>query len=118
MSFDRAHEASLVLAYEPGRSWLLSARTSVSSGVPRNDPATLGQAGQDDRLPWYYRLDLRAEKRWRVADRFPISVYFEVFNATLNREVILSKCVEAGCQSTQPIGPVVVPNVGAEILFL
>ncbi len=116
-SFDRTHVGTALATYEAGRNWRLGGRLTVVSGVPRSDPAALGTNAANDRLNPYFRLDGRAEKAFVLDGGIPLSLYFEVVNMTANREVILSDCEESGCLKTSKIGPVVVPNIGAEMFF-
>jgi hypothetical protein len=43
-----------------------------------------------DRLPPFYQLDLRVDRRF-LLDRFSIDVYLEIVNTTLTREVVALK---------------------------
>jgi outer membrane receptor protein involved in Fe transport len=116
-SFDRTHVGTAMATYEAGRSWRVGGRLTVVSGVPRNDPAKVGTADESERVTPYFRIDARAEKRWLWDGAIPVALYFEVMNLTANREIILSDCEESGCLKADKVGPVIVPNIGAELFF-
>lgn len=116
-SFDRTHVGTALATYEAGNDWRVGGRLTVVSGVPRSDPAKVGTSDADDRVAPYFRLDGRAEKQIALDGGMALSLYFELINMTANREIILADCEEAGCLKTDKLGPVTVPNVGAEMLF-
>ena len=60
-AFDRAHVLNAVAAYDIGRRWRAGGRFVFYTGTP--ELADLG-ANPDSRLPPFYRLDVRIEKRW------------------------------------------------------
>ena len=47
----------------------------------------IGSGGSYQKLPAFYKLDLRAERRI-IFDRFVMSVYADFANVTLTREVV------------------------------
>ncbi|HZU85230.1 MAG TPA: TonB-dependent receptor, partial [Polyangiaceae bacterium] len=77
--FDRTHVASAVLRYDFGRGVAAGVRGTYMTG--RADIPSLTYPGQpidgtppsdhlvQHRLPFFYRLDLRLEKRWNISDR-------------------------------------------------
>jgi hypothetical protein len=107
-TFDRTHVANLAIAYELGRGFRVGARTTAYSGLPR---AT--ENGVSGRLPAFFRLDLRAEKRWRLGKTSWISAVAEMMNATLSKEAIATSCSLNGCEA-QMFGPIFIPSVGVE----
>ena len=106
--FDRTHVGSAALAYDLGRRWRTGARFMLYTGAP-SLPSTQGLIPQrrdehPDRVPTFYRLDLRLEKRWVLSKSAWIAFVAELMNATLSTEVILR----------EEIGPVTVPSIGVE----
>ena len=74
------------------------------------------------RLPTFYRLDVRLEKRWRAFGAGELAFVVEGMNVTLNKEAIGVTCRNDGSLSPfkldtcepQYIGPVSVPSIGLE----
>jgi hypothetical protein len=73
-----------------------------------------GQFGQH-RLPDFYRVDVRAEKRWELGRRRWLAAVLEFFNATLSKESVDYQCSPTTwvC-SARDIGPVSLPSIGIE----
>lgn len=109
-TFDRTHVANGALAYNLGRNWRAGTRVTFYTGLPKapdpSDPSST-------RLPPFFRVDLRLEKRWQLSPRFWISAIAEWMNATLSKEAISTTCTLQGCQ-TQTIGPITIPSLGIE----
>jgi hypothetical protein len=81
--WDQRHIVNLVVGYRLGR-YTLGARGHYHSGQPVLVNGT--QAEAFVRLPSFYQLDLRAERRF-LFDIFTLDIYVEVVNATLSRMV-------------------------------
>jgi hypothetical protein len=99
---------NLVLGYRLGR-YSFGGRAHYNTGRP------VLVAGDFQRLPSFFQIDLRADRRF-VFNRFSMEVYFELVNATLDREVV-------SLQSTG-IGPpvensylIVLPSIGVHAEF-
>lgn len=107
-AFDRTHVANVALAYELGRGYRAGARVMFYTGLPGTT-----ESGPRGRLPSFFRLDLRAEKRFRLGDHAFLSVVAEWMNATLSKEAVSTTCSLNGCQA-QMIGPVTIPSLGVE----
>lgn len=107
-SFDRTHVGNLAIAYELGRGWRAGARVTAYSGLPQRT-----EAGPSARLPAFVRLDLRAEKRFRIGKTSWFSVIAEWMNATLSKEAVATTCSLRGCEA-QLIGPITIPSIGIE----
>jgi hypothetical protein len=107
-TFDRTHVGNLALAYDLGRGYRVGARVNAYSGLPR---AT--ETGTRGRLPGFFRLDVRGEKRWRLGKTSWLSVVAEWMNATLSKEAIATTCSLRGCEA-QLFGPVTIPSLGIE----
>jgi hypothetical protein len=107
--FDRTHVVTGTLAYGLGRNWRAGTRVTYYTGLPRapdpTDPST--------RLPGFFRLDVRLEKRWQLGEKTWISFVAEWMNATLSKETVGANCRLDGC-TPQEIGPVTIPSLGME----
>jgi hypothetical protein len=109
-SFDRTHVLNAALAYDLGRRWRAGVRTTFYTGLPKiPDPLD----PDSTRLPAFFRLDLRLEKRWQLGERSYISAVAEWMNATLSKEAVTNSCTLDGCEA-QMIGPVSIPSIGVE----
>jgi hypothetical protein len=110
-AFDRTHVLSAALAFDLGRNWRAGARLTLYSGTPK--VASTGglvpppRDPDPPRDPFFYRLDLRLEKRWQLSATAWFAVVAEMMNATLNEEVVVD----------QTIGPVTIPSLGFEAAF-
>ena len=92
--FDQTHVLSAVGSYRLGRGWELGARLRAVSGNPttpcisglysafENGYLCVNGPFQSVRAAPFYQLDVRVEKRWRVAEQAGITAYLEVINAT------------------------------------
>jgi hypothetical protein len=91
--YDRTHVASVVARQEVA-DWAFGARVQLASGLPRTpvtgaiySPAddrylpVLG-AQNTDRLPLFFELDLRIDRRFAVNERVTVDLYGELINAT------------------------------------
>lgn len=81
--WDQRHILNAVVGYRTG-GYTLSARAHYNSGRPVL--VNGAQAETFVRLPAFYQLDLRAERRF-LFDVFTLRAYVEVVNATLTRQV-------------------------------
>ena len=108
-SFDRTHVGNVAAAYDLGRGWRAGARTVFYTGLPQAP----GPGIDSDRLPAFFRVDLRLEKRWQLGKKTWIAGVAEWMNATLSKEAIASRCTLNGCEA-QMIGPVTIPSLGVE----
>jgi len=119
-SFDRTHVASASLAYQISAGWRAGARIVAYSGAPFLTPSSPnGPAPYQFRLPWFERVDLRAERRWSLAHGRSISLVLDLLNATLSRERTSVTCgsptapLDTAC--TVHAGNLfVVPSIGIE----
>jgi TonB-dependent Receptor Plug Domain len=126
--FDRTHVVSAVLDYDFGSGIHAGVRGTYYTGRPdipsfffsAASPTFAFGPGQlpQHRLPPFYRIDLRAEKRWSLGERGHIAVVFDFFNATFTKEAINFRCnVVAGLCSAQEVGPIALPSIGLEAGF-
>jgi len=105
-AFDQTHILNLVLSYKFSNSITLGGVFHFNTGRP--EYGTLGtqthREGTDDsdqprpvwvkqnldqvdRLPGFFRFDLRLSKAW-VYDTFSMEAYLDMLNVTLNRETV------------------------------
>ncbi len=108
-TFDRTHVANAAAAYDLGRLWRAGVRGTFYTGLPKAPDPSDGST----RLPPFFRLDVRLEKRWQLGEVSWISFVAEWMNATLSKEAVTTECTLEGC-SAQTIGPVTIPSVGLE----
>lgn len=109
-NFDRTHVLNTALAYELGRGFRAGSRVMFYTGLPA--VATPDNPG-GGRLPSFFRLDLRLEKRWQLGKDAWISAVAEWLNATLSKEAISTRCTLAGCEARM-VGPITIPSLGVE----
>jgi len=126
-NFDRTHVLTSAFALDLGKGWHAGARFTYYTGLPY----TLESQGvpiapyNGYRLPDFWRIDLRLEKRWRLGARGQVALVFEGLNVTFNKEAISINCVSNGASppgtvdkcSPETIGPVSVPSVGIEAKY-
>jgi hypothetical protein len=105
--WDQRHILNAVVGYRVG-AYTLGARGHYNSGRPVL--VNGGQAETFVRLPAFYQLDLRSERRF-LFNAFTLTTYFEVVNVTLTREVYqLSQ--DASGTITQQSLRVFLPSLG------
>ncbi len=109
-TFDRSHVLNLALSFDLGRQWRAGTRVVFYTGVPKAKDPTDPDA---TRLPPFFRIDLRLEKRWNVGKTAWLSFVAEWLNATLTKESIAQNCTLQGCEA-QYVGPVTIPSLGLE----
>jgi hypothetical protein len=109
-SFDRTHVANGAVAYDLGRRWRVGTRIVFYTGLPQAEIPGITDAS---RLPAFFRIDLRVEKRWQLSEKAWIAVVAEWLNATLSKEAVTTTCTLQGCQA-ETIGPVTIPSLGVE----
>jgi hypothetical protein len=113
--FDRPHVLQVALSYDFGRGWSAGARSIFYSGVPELNLQGTPHFTTERRGRPYFRVDVRAEKRWRLGARAWWSVVFEMLNATGTSEVVRLDCGDICAERTA--GPVVLPSLGVQVGF-
>jgi TonB family protein len=113
--FDRTHVLQAALSYEVGSGFRVGARSVLYSGVPELNLEGSPHFTAARRGSPFFRLDLRAEKRFRIGRHGYWGLIAEVLNATSTREVVRLDCGEV-CRE-RSAGPVVLPSVGIEAGF-
>jgi TonB family protein len=112
-SFDRTHVFNVAAAYDLGRGFRAGSRIMFYSGLPK---VSSGEAGDSARLPAFFRLDLRLEKRFQLGKKSQLAIVAEWMNATLSKEAVTTTCTLDGCEA-EMIGPVTIPSLGLEGTF-
>ena len=124
-TFDRTHVLNAAAAYDFGRGYRAGARVMFYTGTPATLTATPTRAQIEEpaRLPPFFRLDIRLEKRWNIGKAGWLSFVIEMLNATFSKEVVSVDCANtignvtssstSGCKD-QSIGPVTIPSIGIE----
>ncbi len=116
-SFDRTHVLNLALAYDLGRRWRAGSRLVFYTGFPnQGDRNPIGRSSRPDRIPAFYRIDARLEKRWRLGKKGYWAFVIEWLNATLQKETVSVDCSTGQCVPEE-IGPVTIPSIGLEAFF-
>ena len=110
--WDQRHVLNLVLGYELGR-YTLGGRAHLNTGRPYFLFDTGGD--QYQRLPTYYQLDLRVDRRV-VYNRFTLDLYGELENATFNNQVYGITETYPG-QLAQKSYRIVLPSIGVRAEF-
>jgi TonB family protein len=113
--FDRTHVLQGGLSYEVVPRVRLGARSVFYTGIPELNLEGSPHFDGARRGKPFFRLDLRAEKRFRIGRHGYLDVVAEVLNATSTREVVRLDCGEVCRERTA--GPVVLPSVGVEAGF-
>ena len=115
--FDRTHVVNLIGAYDLGRGWRAGARVVAYSGWAYSTTTIDGPPNA--RMPPFYRLDLRLEKKW-VKPWGHVSFIAEWLNVLLRKEdigVTSENCPAGQAYCPQEIGPSTVPSLGVEVGF-
>jgi hypothetical protein len=115
--FDRTHVVNLIGAYDLGRNWRAGARLVAYTGWPYS--TTIIGGTPNARMPAFYRLDVRLEKRWPEAWGH-VSFVAEWLNVLLNKEdigVTSQNCPAGQNFCPEAVGPITVPSLGVEIGF-
>lgn len=106
--WDQRHILNLVLGYRLG-PYTIGGRAHFNTGRP----VLVGD--NFVRLPPYYQVDLRADRRF-VFKSYSLELYAELLNATLNTEV-LSLTAASNGQISQNGYRIVLPSIGVHAEF-
>src|SRR5205814_4544643 len=74
------------------RNPLLDTNFDISGPGSPDMQATGFLRGATGRMPGFYRIDARIEKKWRVGSSGWVSFVIEALNATLQKEVVSETC--------------------------
>lgn len=113
--FDRTHVLQVGLSYQLPSRARVGARSVFYTGIPELNLEGSPHFDADRRGRSFFRLDLRAEKRFLIGSRGYLDLVAEILNATSTREVVRLDCGEICRERTA--GPVVLPSVGIEAGF-
>jgi hypothetical protein len=128
-SFDRTHVLSAVLGYDLGGGFRLGTRAYYASGryfieacgapdCGPGDPTAPPIDTQTGRLDDFFRLDLRFERRWRLANGASLAATFEWFNALLATEATGVRWDPLrGGLIEEDRSPLTLPSIGIEASF-
>ena len=110
-TFDRTHVLNAAVAFDLGKNWRAGTRVTFYTGLPKAP----NPSDDSTRLPSFFRVDARLEKRWNMTPdgKRWISAVAEWMNASLSKEAVATTCTLNGCES-QLIGPVTIPSLGLE----
>jgi TonB family protein len=114
--FDHAHVLNVAVMYDFGAGFRGGLREFFASGTPAWTFASFATEGprQDGRLPPFFRLDARLEKRWSFGAQKHVTAVLEVQNALFAKEEVQAvSCPAGGCA----IGPLTIPSLGVEAGF-
>jgi hypothetical protein len=111
--FDRTHVASAALSFDFGAGYKGGIRQLLYTGTPLLDVS--GSAPRvKERLPPFYRMDFRLEKRFTIGKTGFVTMVLEALNSFLADEVLGESCDEQGrCEQTT-LGPIAIPSFGVE----
>jgi TonB family protein len=121
--WDRTHLLSLVLGYDLGGGWRAGARFFFESGrsytVMCPTPSCAAQKGQPvysvtGRLPPFFRLDGRIERRWTFPGGQWLAATFECFNALDKAEPIGGNYSTVTGLTIRTQSPIILPSFGLE----
>lgn len=119
---DRTHVLNLAGLYTLGSNWRLGARAVGYSGYPGRMQGERTPYAQS-RAPFFFRADVRVERRFRLSERSYWSLVGELLNATGSPDVMRRVCFEplgssqkVDCKDTR-VGPLMLPNVKVEAVF-
>jgi hypothetical protein len=124
-TWDRTHLVSVVLGYDLGGGWRVGGRFFFESGRPwyascpnPTCAPELGAPGMGyqmtGRLPPFYRLDARVEKRWTFSGGQWFAVTLEGFNVLDTAEPIYADYSPIRGVVIEKQSPVILPSIGVE----
>lgn len=111
--FDRTHVATAALSFDFGKGYKGGIRQLIYSGTPLFDVSG-DELRVKGRLPPFYRLDWRVEKRFDIGETGFITMVLEALNTFLADEALGESCDERGRCELTTIGPIAIPSFGVE----
>ncbi len=125
--YDRTHVISAIGAVDLGRRWRAGAKVMAYSGTPytQTEGGVPVPPYNSQRLPAFYRIDIRLEKSWPLGTKGHLAVVLEGLNITLQQEATQAECVSSSSPmpgvldrcTPRYIGPVSIPSLGVEGSF-
>ncbi len=131
-AFDSPIIGSIAVGWRPDAEWEISSKLRLSQGLPTTPYITTAERAaetgfpigsldfayynQGDRLPFFYALDVRIDKRWFFSG-WQLIAYIDVQNATgrRNSNSVRFNQQTASVELQQSIG--VLPSIGLNIQF-
>jgi TonB family protein len=126
--FDETHIVNAIASYALGRSWTVSGTFHLNSGRP-STPPVMGADQTDplanapnrnlERLPTFWRIDARIEKR-EAFDTWFLDFYVDWLNISLQREISAYNYSfdMAGVLHRQGTGAILtIPTLGIRVVF-
>ncbi len=128
-TYDQTHVFNAVVSYKLANNWTVGAVLHINSGRPEagNLTSTTMREGVDasgnpawvavsrdqvDRLPPFWRVDLRVSKTWS-SDLYNLELYLDVLNASLRTEVYGFNYMPSNpLQKVAQGAPIVLPVLG------
>lgn len=114
---DQRHDFNAVASYPLGSHWRIGARLQVVSGDPYSPSVGGAQVPWGGRLPTFFALDLRAERRWHRCWG-DILAFVDLQNATNHVNVEGRTPSDTGFSDTDVKGLPTIPFVGVSFLPL
>jgi hypothetical protein len=111
--WDQRHVLNLVMGYRAGR-YTFGGRVHLNTGRPVLVSSAQGQ--EFVRLPTFYQVDLRCDRRFTF-DKFVLDAYVELVNATLSRQIIGLTQETTNGVPTQDGFRIVLPSIGVHAQF-
>ncbi|HVJ22254.1 MAG TPA: TonB family protein [Polyangiaceae bacterium] len=123
--FDRRHVVSAVLGYDLGKGYRIGTRSYYASGRYYDVSCPTPDCGPGDetapqpyhrtgRVPDFFRLDVRFEKRWRFSSGAWVAGVFEWYNALLAEETLGRYWDPVAGLTYDTRSPITLPSVGIE----
>jgi hypothetical protein len=116
--WDQRHVLNLVMNQRLGRGWLAGGRFHYHTGrIQTITDWYSGTGAERLRLPPFYQLDLRLEKKWTL-DRYFLMAYAEFANLTMTREVYgYTRRFGNGTELREQSLKIVLPSLGVRAEF-
>ncbi len=123
--FDRRHVVSAIIGYDLGKGFRIGTRSYFASGryyavacptpdCGPGDPNAPRPFQRSGRVPSFFRLDVRFEKRWRFKSGAWVAGTFEWYNALLAEETLGRYWDPAAGLVDDTRSPITLPSVGIE----
>jgi hypothetical protein len=111
--WDQRHILNLVLGYRLGRT-TIGGRAHYNTGRPVL--VTSGNGAAFARLPAFYQIDVRADRRF-VFEKYTMEIYVELVNATLSRQTFSFSQVGPADPMRPDSFRLVLPSIGVHAEF-
>ena len=131
-AFDTPFISTLALGWRPSDYWEISGKVRSSQGLPTTPYITTQERAdetgfpigtldfeyynQGDRLPFFYAIDLRVDKRW-FFDGWQLITYIDVQNVTGRQNVSANQFDSRTGQVVQNTSIGVLPSIGINVEF-